>query len=52
MSDQEWIKNLPKESNEKLIEDLEYFGCDSYYKGLWHCAIDELKRRLFQIELE
>ena len=50
MTDREWIENLPKESNEKLIEDLEYFGCDSYYKDLWWCALNELERRFSQYD--
>ena len=50
MTDKEWIKNLPKESNEKLIEDLEYFGCDGYYKDLWRCALNELERRFVQYD--
>lgn len=46
MTDAEWKANIKNESNKKLIQDLEFFGCDSYYYGLWRTAIKEVARRL------
>ena len=46
MSDEEWIKNLPNFTNERLIKALNYFGCDPYYADLWSEVLEEIKKRL------
>ena len=43
MSFKEEIKNI---SNKELINEIEKYGCDSYYREFWDVAIDELEIRL------
>ena len=43
MSLREDIKNM---SNKELIKEIRMCGCDSYYRGFWNVAMDELERRL------
>ena len=43
MSFREEVKNM---SNKQLIDEIRTCGCDSYYKGFWDVAMDELERRL------
>lgn len=46
MSDEEFMANISKVETKELFEALESFGCDSYYRDLWQCVLDELKRRM------
>ena len=43
MSFKEEVKNM---SNKELINEIKTCGCDSYYKGFWDVAMNELERRL------
>lgn len=43
MSFRENIKDI---SNKELIKGIRECGCDSYYKGFWDVAMDEIERRL------
>ena len=45
MTDKEFIDSIQNISTERLFEELEYFGCDGYYKDLWRATLNELKRR-------
>ena len=47
MTDKAYIENIKNISNEELINDLEeYGGRDPYYRDLWYCVLNEVKRRL------
>lgn len=46
MSDKEYIENIDKVDTDTLFENLEYYGCDGYYKDLWYATIEELKKRV------
>ena len=46
MTDKEWKAQVDKETNKRLLKDLVYFGCDTYYYDLWQTAMNELAKRL------
>ena len=45
-NDKDFIANIDKVDTDELFEQLEYYGCDSYYGDLWRAVIAELKRRV------
>lgn len=46
ISDEEFLANLQKIDNEKLIQSLQSCGHDGYYNDLYYPIIEEIKRRL------
>ena len=50
MTDKEWIENLPSVSNEALMETLDYFGYDSYYRTCREPLVAEIAKRLTKNE--
>ena len=49
MTDKEWIETLPTASNKELIESLDYFGYDSYYRTCREPLVAEITKRLNQL---
>ena len=43
-------QGLKNKTDEELISELEYIGCDGYYRDMWEDVIDEIKSRLFSIK--
>lgn len=39
----ETLKNM---TVDELIEEMEYFGCDPYYRDLWEETLAEIKHRM------
>ena len=50
MTDKEWIENLPSASNKELMESLDYFGYDSYYRTCREPLVAEITKRLTENE--
>lgn len=48
MTDKEWIANISNVSSEELFDELENIGCDGYYKERWDATIEELRKRVFE----
>ena len=46
MTDKEFVENIGIVETEKLLNTLEYIGCDGYYKDIYYPVIEELRRRL------
>ena len=42
---------MEHETLKELIDDIEYFGCDPYYRDLWEQAIEEIRRRIEEKEI-
>ena len=49
MTDKEWIETLPTASNKELMESLDYFGYDSYYRTCREPLVAEITKRLNQL---
>ena len=49
-TDNDFIANIDKVDTDALFEQLEYYGCDGYYRDGWYAVITELKRRLNERE--
>ena len=49
MTDKEWIETLPNASNKELMESLDYFGYDSYYRTCREPLVAEITKRLNQL---
>lgn len=45
-NDKDFMDNIMFVSTDDLFEELEYFGCDGYYRQLWGCVVEELKKRV------
>lgn len=50
MTDKEWIENLPSASNKELMESLDYFGYDNYYRTCREPLVAEITKRLTENE--
>ena len=46
MTDKEYLENISTVDTDVLFENLESYGCDSYYRDLWYATIEELKKRI------
>jgi hypothetical protein len=46
MTGKEFIENIGTVSTEKILDTLEFIGCDGYYKDFYYPAIEELRRRM------
>ena len=49
-NDNDFITNISKVDTEELFNQLKYYGCDSYYRHLWGAVIEELKKRVKEVE--
>lgn len=46
MTDAEFKRSIPSLTNEELLADLLYYGCDPYYRDLWDKVCAEIAVRL------
>ena len=49
MTDKEWIEILPTATNKEIMECLDYFGYDSYYRTCREPLVAEITKRLNQL---
>ena len=49
-TDDDFKANINKVDTDELFEQLDFYGCDGYYRDLWYAVIAELKRRLNEKE--
>jgi len=52
MTDEEWAKQIDKESNQALFKTLVYCGTDGYYQDIWKTALKEIARRIGDVDWE
>lgn len=46
MTDAEFKRSIPSLTNEVLLAELRYYGCDPYYRDLWDKVCAEIAGRL------
>lgn len=51
-TDKDFIDNIDKVDTDELFDQLEWYGCDGYYRDLHSAVLEELKKRVKETDNE